>query len=244
MNSSLLKQAVDIVLPPRCVVTGDMVERQGMMAPQAWAALDFIAAPFCGSCGIAFEFEVEDKTLCAECLVDMPPYKTARAALKYNDRSRDLILGFKHADKIHAVKAFIPWLKLAGEGMLGQADYLVPVPLHRWRLLSRRYNQAAVIAYALAKNTGLECLPDALARTRATTSQGHLTIKERQKNVRRAFAFNPRYQDQLKGKTIVLIDDVYTTGSTVRECTKVLLKAGAKAVHVLTLARVVKPYES
>ncbi len=243
MKNSVLAQAIDIVLPPRCVITGGMVERQGMIAPEGWAGLDFIGNPFCASCGISFEFEVEDKTHCAECLKDSPVFASARSALKYNDRSRDLILGFKHSDKIHAVQAFVPWLKRVGAEMIGEADFLVPVPLHRWRLLSRRYNQAAVIAFALGKDIGVKCLPDGLARVRATKSQGHMAMKERADNVRKAFAFNPRYAAQVKGKTIVLVDDVYTTGATVQECTKVLLKAGAKRVHVLTLARVVSSYE-
>ncbi len=242
--SSFLSQAVDTVLPPRCVITGEMVERQGMVAPGAWASLDFIVAPFCRACGFPFEFEVEADAeggaLCGPCLEDRPSFESARAALKYNDGSRKMILGFKHADKTHAVKAFVPWLKRTGQDMLARADYLVPVPLHRWRLLSRRYNQAALMAYSLTRETGLTCLPDALFRVRATPSQGYLNAKERHKNVRRAFSFNPRYATDIQGKTLVLVDDVYTTGATVKECVKVLLKAGAGKVHILTLARVVR----
>ena len=117
---------------------------------------------------------------------------------------------------------------------------IVPVPLHRWRLVSRRYNQAALIAGALAPDLGVPLLLDGLVRTRATPSQGRLNAKERRRNVRRAFALNPSYKQSIKGKAVVLIDDVYTTGATVSECTKVLLKAGAAKVQVLTLARVVK----
>jgi ComF family protein len=237
---SYLMQAVDVVLPPRCVVTGDIVERQGMIASAAWAGLDFIASPMCDACGRPFEFDVGPGTQCGECIDDRPDYATARAALKYNDTSRDLILGFKHADKTHSVLAFMPWLRRAGAEMIEAADYLVPVPLHRWRFIKRRYNQSAIIAYALSKETMLPCLPDALARTRATPSQGHLKAHERHKNVRRAFALNPKYKKQIVGKTIVLVDDVYTTGATVKECAKVLLNSGAGAVHVLTLARVTR----
>lgn len=235
---SYLIQAVDVVLPPRCVITGDIVEKQGMIAPAAWAGLDFIASPMCDCCGRAFEFDAGPGMLCGECIDDRPDYASARAALKYNDTSRDLILGFKHADKTHSVLAFMPWLRRAGAEMIEQADYFIPVPLHRWRFIKRRYNQSAIIAFALAKETMLPCLADALARTRATPSQGHLKFAERQRNVRRAFALNPKYKKQIAGKTIVLVDDVYTTGATVKECAKVLLQSGAAAVHVLTLARV------
>lgn len=237
---SLVRQAIDTVLPPRCVVTGDIVENQGMMAPGAWSALDFIADPFCMKCGFPFEFEVDGGGQCASCLGEPPPFKIARAALKYNDASRDIILGFKHADKLHVVSAFVPWLRRAGRDVLEEADVIVPVPLHHRRLLARRYNQAAIIAEALAKDAALDYVPDVLQRVRATPSQGHLTMKERFKNVRRAFAVCKRHKEAFRGKTIVLVDDVFTTGATVGECAKVLMKAGAKAVHVLTLARVVK----
>lgn len=124
--------------------------------------------------------------------------------------------------------------------MLARADMLVPVPLHYRRLLMRRYNQADLIARALSRDTGIPCLSEALRRVRATPSQGHLTAPERAKNVRRAFAVSGRHAGQIKGANIVLIDDVFTTGSTAKECAQALLKAGAKEVSVLSLARVVK----
>lgn len=139
--------------------------------------------------------------------------------------------------QMEAVTAFMPWLKRAGASVLPQADFLVPVPLHR-RLIGRRYNQAAIIAFALGKETGIKVVPDMLVRTRHTPSHEHLKAKERFQNVKRAFAFNSKYQVQ--GKTIVLVDDVYTTGATVSECTNALLNGRAEKVHVLTLARLCK----
>jgi ComF family protein len=230
--------ALDSVLPPRCIVSGQPVERQGQVAPDVWAGLDFIGEPFCVACGFPFDFEVDGEARCAACLALEPPYETARAALKYGETSRDIILGFKHADKTHAVTAFMPWLKRAGKEMLAEADMIAPVPLHYWRMISRRYNQSAIIAGALSKEMGKPVALDLLKRVRATPTQGHLNAKQRFRNVRRAFALSRKHD--VKGKVIVLIDDVYTTGATVRECAKVLKKAGAGKVHVLTLARVVK----
>lgn len=233
---------IDIVLPPRCPFTGEIVDSTGTVSPAAWAALSFIAAPYCDACGFPFEFSVPkgaSETLCAACLSDRPAYKHARAALVYNDASRDFILGFKHGDQMHSVVAMVPWLKQAGAGLLADAEVVVPVPLHRWRLLRRRYNQAAVIGRAVATACGKDFLPDALTRTRATPTQGHLKAKERAQNVKRAFAVHPGRN--VTGKKILLVDDVYTTGATINECVKVLLKAGAAEVSVLTLARVVKP---
>lgn len=236
-----LDRIVDLALPPRCPLSGVAVDRQGMIAPKVWAALEFIAEPFCRRCSLPFEFDTGTGLhLCGACLEDEPEYTAMRAALRYNDTSRDLILGFKHGDQMHVVLTFLPWLKNAGREFLEQADYLVPVPLHRRRLFSRRYNQAAVIAQRLAGDIGVPALLDGLSRTRHTPSQGHLRSTERMKNVRSAFAVTPRHQEALRGKTIVLIDDVYTTGSTARECTRSLLKAGARDVYVLCIARTVR----
>lgn len=234
--------AVDAVLPPRCAVSGAIVDHPGMIAPSVWRGLRFIGDPLCPRCGVPFDFSVADagEMVCTRCLTDPPAYASARAALTYDDASRPLILRFKHGDQIQAVHSFVPWLRRAGEGILEKADFLVPVPLHRWRLLRRRYNQAAIIAYALSKDCGVPCLPDALLRRRPTPVQGHLGHAERQKNVKGAFAVNPRHKGLLQGKTIVLIDDVLTTGATVGECTKALLAAGSKEVHVLAIARVVR----
>ena len=237
--------ALDTILPPRCVVTGEMVDRQGMIAPSAWTEMDFINAPMCDKCGVPFGFEVdgvegEDGTHCLQCLDYPPPFDSARASLKYNDQSRDMILGFKHADQTHAARAFVPWLKNAGAEMLEEADVLIPVPLHRWRLLKRRYNQSAIIAHYLAKDMNIPVLHEGLIRTRATPTQGHLNFEQRRKNVKRAFVVNERYLSDIKGKKVVLIDDVYTTGATVKECTKALKRAGVKEVHILTLARVAR----
>ncbi len=234
-----LSFALDMILPPRCVVSGNIVETQGMISPKAWAELDFIATPLCECCGFPFDFEVDGEALCTACLAYPPRFESARAALKYNDASRHIILGFKHADKTHLVKTFVPWLMRVGEEMVAEGDVIVPVPLHRWRLIGRRYNQAALIGQALAQETGVAHIPDAMTRVRATASQGHLSAKERHKNVKSAFAVHERHVVAIKGKTVILVDDVYTTGATAKECTKVLLKAGAAKVHVLALARVV-----
>lgn len=243
-TSAILKyyggMALNTILPPRCVLSGDMVDQQGMISPQSWAQLDFIHDPLCQSCGAPFGYEVQQGAHCASCIDYPPPFDSARAALKYNDASRNLVLGFKHADKTHGALAFVPWLKTAGRDMLSSADALIPVPLHRWRLLKRRYNQSAIIGHYLSKDTKIPMLHDALIRTRYTPVQGHMSHDERRKNVRKAFIANPVHEDDIKDKTLVLIDDVYTTGSTVKECTKALRKAGAKKIHILTLTRTVK----
>lgn len=238
------KNIIDLILPPRCPLTGESVDFQGGISPQAWAGLSFISAPFCHGCGFPFEFalpkEQADHALCPSCLIARPEFGAARAALVYNDASRDLILKFKHADQIQAAVCMMPWLKSAGAEFWDKADVIIPVPLHRWRLLRRRYNQAAIMGQFLSRQVNIPCAVDVLIRRRATVTQGHLRSKERAQNVSAAFDVPPKRKPLIAGKRIVLIDDVYTTGATVRECTKALLAAGAAEVNVLCLARVVR----
>ena len=236
-------RGVDLVLPPRCVLSGAVVESHGTLSPEGWQSLRFIAAPFCPTCAYPFEFAREGVSQCGPCLSDPPPFASARAALAYDDASRDLILKFKHGDHLQAVPSIIPMLLRAGADSLEKTDLVIPVPLHRWRLLKRRYNQAALLAWGLAKASGRPCTADALLRVRSTPPQGHRRAKDRAANVKRAFALHPRHASALTGKSVLLVDDVFTTGATLRECAKTLLEAGAREVHVLTVARVLKSYE-
>lgn len=232
---------LDTVLPPRCAASGEVVSAQGLVAPHVWKALDFISAPYCPCCGEPFAFAFEGDQLCEHCQEAPPPFASARSALLYNDAARALLLGFKHGDKTHAVQAFVPWLARAGEDALASSDALIPVPLHYWRMVKRRYNQAALIAQALSKQSNRPVLKDALQRRRYTPSQGHLSRHLRADNVQGAFYVPPKKRALITGKTLTVIDDVYTTGATVKECAKILLENGAAAVHILTVARVPAP---
>lgn len=178
--------------------------------------------------------------LCGDCVRTKPHFTGARAALRYNDTSRAMILGFKHGDQTHSAISFVPWLKAVGAEFWPQTDIVMPIPLHRWRLFRRRYNQAALLALPLGKDLGIPVLLDGLIRRRNTPTQGRLRAKERARNVKSAFEVNPVYSEIIRGKTVTLIDDVYTTGSTVKECAKVLKKHGAREVYVVCVARVVR----
>lgn len=159
----------------------------------------------------------------------------------YDAESRGPVLAFKHADRIDAAPAFVRMLIQAAGDLLADDPLIVPVPLHRSRLLMRRYNQAGVLANALAKQTGLACVPDLLVRRRRTPSQGGLGASARRRNVRGAFAVRDGRDSALRDRRVLLIDDVMTTGATVEACARPLLRAGARAVDVLTLARVIGP---
>ncbi len=235
----ILEGAVNTLLPPRCYVTGRIVPVQGTVSPEAWGQLDFIQPPFCKLCGMPFSYEIEGDILCSSCLEERPLYTSARSALRYNEVSKDLILGFKYADKTHYRAAFAPWLLRAGSAFLKEDTLLLPVPLHHGRLVKRRYNQSALLVQVLAKHSPAKPLYNVLRRHRATQCMGDMSHEERAANVKDAFHVPAKYYPYLEGCNVVLVDDVYTTGTTVLECTKALLNAGVAEVHVLTLARVV-----
>ncbi|MDD4617340.1 MAG: ComF family protein [Alphaproteobacteria bacterium] len=233
-----LARAIDFFLPPLCLVCEEPVGQADTICPACWKKLPFIAPPFCARCGMPFDFPVEEETLCGACLLEPPAFETTRTALLYDDESKKVILGFKHGDRTHLAKALAAWMHRAGSDILANADALIPVPLHRSRLFKRRYNQSALLAQNVGKLAQKPALVDALCRIRATPNQGHLKRKERKANVKGAFMVSEKRKALIADKTLVLIDDVMTTGATVDECAKVLLKAGAKTVRVLTLARV------
>lgn len=231
--------ALDALWPPRCALCQKSVGDAGQLCPSCWGQFAFISDPACASCGLPFAFDTGPDTLCGECLADPPPFDHARAALRYNDSSRNLILGFKHGDHTLLTRLFAPWLMLAGKSFIMEADIIVPVPLHRWRLLRRRYNQAALLASALARLSRKPFDPLVLQRRRFTRSQGGLGRSARERNVQGAFYISPEKIRHIKGKSILLVDDVYTTGATVKACARALKQAGAARVLALTIARVV-----
>ena len=236
---------LDAILPPRCLKCGEIVADSGSLCGPCWTALKFLGPPCCACCGLPFEFDMGEGSLCAACTASRPAFDRARAALTYDDASRDLVLRFKHADRIDGAATFAGWMARAGAELVAAADIIAPVPLHRWRLVRRRYNQAAILANAVGANSlggarGKRVIPDLLVRRRATPSQGHLGRSQRQRNVAGAFALHPRRAQAVAGARILLIDDVLTTGATAESCARTLRKAGAIAVDLLVLARVVR----
>lgn len=225
------------MIPPRCLACGEIVLYDHALCPACWPEMAFIAPPFCACCGQAFPHAMAEDALCPLCIATPPLFTQARAALHYSDASRTLATRFKYADQTHCAPAFAAWMARSGAECLEGAERIVPVPLHRRRLLSRRYNQAALLARELSLLTAIPALPDALERTRHTQPQAGLSRKARLGNVEGAFRVRPRRRPSVEGKRLVLVDDVITTGATVNSCAAALLKAGAAEIRVLALAR-------
>jgi len=232
------RAVVDGVLPPRCLGCGETVGEPDSLCGRCWSAITFFAPPWCASCGAPFAHPMGDDALCGACANGRRSWDRARAVLRYDRHSRHLVLGLKHGDRTHLARAFGCWMYRAGSEVLGDADLLVPVPLHWTRLFRRRYNQAAMLALAIRSAGGPEVAADWLVRRRRTPVQGRLGPTARERNVRGAFAI--KAGRSLAGKRVVVIDDVMTTGATVEECARVLKRAGAASVAVLTLARALR----
>ena len=229
---------LDLLLPPRCLRCGEAVGTAGALCAPCWRAITFLGAPCCACCGLPFAYDLGQGALCGACVASRPAFARARAALRYDEESRRLILALKHGDRLHLAPALGLFMRRAGAELLAEADVIVPVPLHWTRLFLRRYNQAAVLAWSLARDGGTTVGADFLVRSRRTPSQGRLSAAGRRRNVAGAFALSRRAE--IEGKRVLLVDDVLTTGATIEECARVLLRAGARQVDALTLARTVK----
>ncbi len=234
---------VALALPPVCPLSGERVTEAGTLAPDVWAGLSFITRPLCDVSGVPFETDLGEGAVSARVAARPPDYDRARAALVYDGDARKLVHLFKYGDRMDLAPLLARWIVHAGRELLADADLLAPVPLHRRRLMWRRFNQSAALASAVGQQTGIPVEPALLERSRATQSQVGLSRAGRRRNVRGAFRLSvPKHQ--VAGRRIVLIDDVLTSGATVEACARVLRRAGAARVDVLTLARVVGPEDA
>ncbi|WP_093665842.1 ComF family protein [Sphingomonas gellani] len=224
---------VRLVLPPRCPGCGVPVEDDHRFCASCWSSLHFLGPPWCAGCNAPFEFDRGEGALCAPCLKAPPVHAGVRAAVAYGPVARTLALRLKYGRRMgFAVTAARSMARL----MPTDAELLLPVPLHRWRLWSRGFNQAWLIARALSDHTGVPANGEALVRTRHTAPLRGIGGSRRARAVRNAFAVPGRAA--VEGRAIVLVDDVHTSGATADACVRALLAAGAASVTVLCWARV------
>lgn len=234
----ILDPLLDLLLPPRCLKCGMVVDRAHGLCPDCWKGLVFIEGPACAVCGYPFGYDVGEGVLCAACTRAPRKFDRARAALRYDEASRSMVIGFKHTDRTEYARYFASLLYQAGREMFEQAHMILPVPLHKRRLFQRRYNQAALMSLHLSKMRDVAVFQNLLRRSKYTPPQQG-GVKKRQKNVSGAFCLSSDIS--LKDKNIILVDDVFTTGATVEGCAVLLKRNGAKRVDVLTLCRVIRP---
>ena len=236
-----MQRVLRLIYPPTCLGCGELIDTEFSLCGGCWRDTHFISGAVCDCCGaplIGDEAEVGDR--CDACLTRPRSWSRGRAAVLYKDKARDMVLALKHGDRADLSGTLAQWMARAGRDIFRSDVVLVPVPLHRFRLLRRRYNQSALLAHDLAKQTKLPCCPDALLRTRRTQPQSGPGYEARLANLADAIAPNPRRMGQIADRVVLLIDDVMTSGATLEVCAQACRAAGARDVYILTLARVAR----
>ncbi len=237
--SSITKNVTDFIFPSTCPCCNKTIEPTNLFCGKCFHQISFIKKPFCYRCALPLHVDAPgEKLLCSDCLKKRPIYDLARAVFIYDSVSKSCILKLKYADRMEYAYPLVELLYQAGDELFLKTDIIMPVPMHWRRKLKRKYNQADLLARLLAKKTNLLYSSNNLIRSRFTEVQENKTLIERNKNVKGAFCV--KYPQKIQNKSILLIDDVFTTGSTVNNCAKTLKEAGAKAVYVLTVAKTLK----
>jgi len=230
------------VFPPECLCCGARVETDFAICGACWGDTPFVLGAACDLCGVGLpgQSAANGPLICEECHVIARPWARGRAVLQYAGNGRRLVLGLKHGDRADIARAAGPWLARAGADLLVDDPLIVPIPLHWRRLAERRFNQAALLARALARTSGRDWLPDALVRARSTGSQDGRDRAARFRNLDGAIRVSPRRAAQVTGRSVLLVDDVMTSGATFSAAAQACLAAGAPQVCVMALARVAR----
>ncbi|MBV0899339.1 MAG: ComF family protein [Wolbachia endosymbiont of Fragariocoptes setiger] len=199
-----------------------------------YAKINFLNEHYCNICGSVIANNI---STCGKCITNPPPFIALRSVFSYDQYSKDMIINFKFFDNLNYIKVFAKWMYQVNRDVFYNSDVIIPIPLHRFRLFKRKYNQAALLAKEISKLTNLPYTPFAVKRIRNTKFQPGLTLKQREKNLRKAFVINNK--KIIRDKIVILVDDVVTTGATVRSCAQEILNSGAKEIRVLSLARTI-----
>lgn len=227
---------LNLLFPPRCVGCAAEVSAPHSLCSQCFSQLHFITDPMCQRCGTAFPYEVEAGALCVGCMEDPPLYDSLRAVWEYTAQTRPLVTHFKYADQTHRLPGYARQLQKISPH-LDECDAVIPVPMHPRRIRQRKFNQSSLLAHGMVSGTSAPVWDRSLLRTRNTPPQAGLDRKARLSNVEGAFEVNHAYAMRLRGATVMLVDDVVTTGATIEACCHVLLQAGVRAIHVVALAK-------
>ncbi len=236
-----MQTAVNAVFPPECISCAALVDTNFGLCASCWGETPFITGAACDKCGSPLPgASPEDGLRCDDCLTIARPWSKGRAVFTYAGNGRKLVLSLKHGDRAEIARAGGTWMANVAGPLLVDDPVIVPIPLHWWRLFRRRFNQSALLAQALANQSRFLLAPDALRRIKATGTQDGLGREGRFENMRDAIQPHPKRGHVLVGRTVLLVDDVMTSGATFAAATQACFDAGAKNVHVIALARVVK----
>ena len=230
---------LDVVYPPVCLSCDAPVATADTLCPDCFRKLRPITAPLCPVLGLPFEVSLGPGALSAEAIADPPPFDRARSAVVYNEVARALVGKLKYGDRPELARLCARLMAQAGAELLQGDPVLVPVPLHRTRQFARRYNQSTELARALGKLTGLEVDSVLVSRRKATRQQVGLSGEARRRNVAGAFQTSADISSRLRGRRVIVVDDVITTGSTVKAVTRALKSGGVERIDALSFARVV-----
>ena len=229
-----LEGILDIIFPRKCLVCTTHSQNQSGICGKCFSKINFNNTPYCAICGKGFAIDICTDYICGVCTKQKPKYTKARFIIKYDENSRYLIGAFKYQDKTILSDYFAKLLVSRYQYCLHDIDYIIPVPMHRLKRIYRLYNQTQYLATSVSKITTIPTKLTILKKDKITKSQASLKGIERKNNLKNSFAItNP---DKIKGKNILLIDDVITTGSTISECATMLTKAGAKSVVIFAIA--------
>ncbi len=238
---------LNLIYPPTCPACGDSLSKGaiGSLCYECWDRLDFCGKAVCCQCAEPIEELEKAKHIpidpvCFGCMHESPSFDGARSVFFYDEAIKQLIMAFKHGDRTELRFMLAGWLMTRTNDWIDEVDYIIPVPLHYWRLVGRRYNQAMILAELICKHRNIEhkLVSDMLHRKHYTQTMKRMTIRKRYDNLKKAITLNPSWHGKLKGKSVLVIDDVHTSGATFSACAKALRKAGANKIYVASVARV------
>jgi len=236
-----IQTALSLLYPPRCLGCGALVDSDFGLCGACWRDTPFIDGAVCESCGGALPGHGDGHRLeCDDCMKVGRPWDAGRAAMLYRDRARQMVLALKHGDRPEIARPGAQWMAQAARELVEPGMVVVPVPLHRLRLMRRKYNQSNLLSKGIARELGLEHRPDLLLRQRHTASMDGKTAEERFALLEGSIRINPSQTGEVAGRSFLLVDDVMTSGATFSACARALKAGGAGTICVVALARVTK----
>jgi len=236
-----MQRLLRLAYPPQCVACGDLVDEDFGLCSACWKDTPFINGLICDTCSVPLPGAEPDTLIkCDDCLAIARPWARGRAAMIYKDQARRMVLGLKHGDRLELVTPMACWMMGVAMPLFADDTVLVPIPLHPFRLLRRRYNQSALLSNALARLSKRPTIPDLLVRARRTVPQDGMSLDARFKNQAESIKPSKHGAQKLAGRAVLLIDDVMTSGATMAAAADACHLIGARRVDILTLARVVK----